>query len=111
MVANVDGKQKHLSAHRAVALAYLPNPESKPEVRHMNHDKTDNRLVNLKWGTTAENKQDSMNDDRLKTLPQPTRRKIAAMYATGKYTERQLAAMFGTTREIARGAIKEFADE
>lgn len=44
-----------LYVHRAVALAFIPNPECRREVNHKNGDKADNRLVNLEWATASEN--------------------------------------------------------
>ena len=41
--------------HRLVALTYLPNPENKPEVDHLNGNSFDNRVCNLQWVTTEEN--------------------------------------------------------
>ena len=41
--------------NRLVAQAFIPNPEKKPIVHHINHDKTDNRVSNLAWATHSEN--------------------------------------------------------
>jgi hypothetical protein len=47
--------QKRISIHRVVALAFIPNPENKPIVMHINDDTTNFLIENLKWGTTGEN--------------------------------------------------------
>ena len=41
--------------HRLIAFAWIPNPENKPQVMHINDDPTNYLYENLKWGTPGEN--------------------------------------------------------
>ena len=55
------GTVKLCKVHRLVAIAFIPNPENKPQVDHINRIRNDNRVCNLRWVTNTENQYNSSN--------------------------------------------------
>lgn len=97
-----DGKGYARSIHRLMALAYIPNPDNKPEVNHKDGDKRNNYLYNLEWATTSENAkhaydiglQGSGEDHHQAKLTQLQVDYIRQQYSTGKYTYQRIADVF-----------------
>ena len=52
-----NGKHKLLKVHRAVAMAFIPNPLNKPCVNHLDNNPANNTVDNLEWCTLKENSQ------------------------------------------------------
>lgn len=57
MLVNDLGKTETIKVHRLIAKTFIPNPENKSDVNHINGIKTDNSIINLEWSTRKENVQ------------------------------------------------------
>ena len=51
---NDEGK-KLFTIHRLLGLHYIPNPENKPCIDHIDRNRLNNDLSNLRWATHSEN--------------------------------------------------------
>lgn len=50
-----DGKRKQFYIHRLVASSFIPNPENKPQIDHIDGNPHNNCVENLRWCTQKEN--------------------------------------------------------
>ncbi len=60
----VNNKPKQLLVHRLVAIAFIPNPDNKPIVNHIDSDRLNPKKGNLEWVTYKENSDHMVNSFR-----------------------------------------------
>lgn len=62
--------------HRLVAIAFIENPEGKPQVGHRDHNRSHNVVENLYWTTQRENTQDGIEAGRINAKKRPNTKKL-----------------------------------
>lgn len=55
-----NGKKKMMKVHRLVAMSFIPNPENKPCIDHIDTNRCNNNYFNLKWCTYKENQNNEI---------------------------------------------------
>jgi hypothetical protein len=94
-------KTKGYKIHRLVAEYFIPNPENKSQVNHINGRKWDNCVDNLEWVTESENMIHSViHNLKPKTvvLSIVQVRRICELIAEGKYTSTEIAKKVGCSK-------------
>lgn len=61
-----NGFTKAYSVHRLVAIYFIKNNENKPDVNHIDCDKSNNNFMNLEWVTKSENIKHAFLNGRIK---------------------------------------------
>lgn len=97
-------RSKAHSVHRLVALAWIPNPENKKQVNHINGIRDDNRAENLEWVTNQENRdhakqfhRNTLKGSMVRTakLTESDVIEIRKLIAEGEIYKKDIAKMFG----------------
>ena len=106
-----NGRYNQHYVHRLVAEAFIDGRDE--TVNHKDGNKRNNHVSNLEWMSYSDNNKHARENglaDKIyeKKLPQPTRRKIATLYKTGKYKYTELAFLFSIDVRTVKKYIKEF---
>ena len=102
-----DGSIKRYRVHRLVAEAFVPNPDNKPEIDHINTDRSDNRAENLRWATRKENTNNPITRKHHKRVcSEETKRKIGA--ANKGKQPRKGAVLTDETKNKISKSLKEY---
>lgn len=87
------GKRFMKLIHRLVATAFIPNPNNKPQVNHIDGVKTNNNLSNLEWVTNGENQKHAFRIGLQKAHDGGTSRKIDVYYKNGVFSKHLILCM------------------
>ena len=103
------GKPKTLKVHRLVCEAFHENPDNKPQVNHINEDKTDNRACNLEWCTCKQNVNHGSRNERVsKPVGQYSLDgKLIKLWPSTMEAERQAGFNHGNISQVANGKYKQ----
>lgn len=90
----IDKKGKRMKIHRLVAMAFIPNPDNKPYVNHIDGVRNNNNVDNLEWVTASENTQHAVDTG----LFLPTREKSVTQFSLSG----EKIAVYPSTMEAGR---------
>jgi hypothetical protein len=109
-----DSGRKCKLVHRLVAEAFLPNPQNKSDVNHLNGCKTDANVCNLEWVSASENMSHAHSNglrplvntqgekNGFSKLTEFQVRQIKHLLADGKLTQKTIGSQFNVSRSTVK---------
>lgn len=111
-VQNIKNQEKRMRQHRVLMETFVPNPENKPFINHIDSNTKNNDLSNLEWCTAKENvvhalKMGRMNSG-LSKLTEKDAIYIRKFYVKGdkEFGYKGLAKKFGVSDWCIKQVVK-----
>jgi hypothetical protein len=107
-----------MRVHRLVAAAFIPNPDNKPYINHIDCNPANNHVSNLEWCTQLENLRHSARLGRMRQLHRIGKRSpkasltddqvrdIRQIYSTGEYSTEAIGQMFAVSKWSVRRVLR-----
>lgn len=105
----ISGVKKRRMMHRIVANAFIPNTEGKPQINHIDANRTNNHVENLEWCTPSENTRHSFKLGISKGTPhheKPVVRSDGKLYNSMSDAARDLNVPYSYIRDVCNGTQK-----
>lgn len=91
-----DGRTKKIGLHRLLAENFIPNPENKPHINHIDNNGLNNSLSNIEWVTHSENMLHSQKQGRLHKAQSKGGKTLGATEESKKQTFKKYESYVGT---------------
>lgn len=106
----VNGVRITAKGHRLVAMAFIPNPDMKPSIDHINGIKTDNRSINLRWVTNKENSHNPITYSKLQRVARDNYPKLYAKAVENDFGRKSVTVYWDDGRISQYRSLKEAAN-
>ena len=110
-LTNKNGIAKEYKIHRLVAFAFIPNPDNKPNINHIDGNPINNHVSNLEWCTQSENLyhayEKRLRDSRLHEFREEIIRDYTRLdISIKKLSEKYMCSQISISKMLKRNGIE-----